>query len=410
MADKTKKQDIFTWQGTDKKGGKKKGEMPGQNISMVKAELRKQGINPLKVNKKGKALFGGGGPKGKKITPKDISIFARQMAVMMSSGVPIVQSFEIMGKGADNPNLRNLIFAIKSDVEGGATIADAFKKHPKYFDDLTCSLIHAGEQAGILESLLDKIATYKEKTEALKSKIKKALFYPTAVLVMAFIVTAILLIFVIPQFESMFAGFGADLPALTAYVVKLSKFFQAQWYLIFGGIGAAIYGIGQLNLRSRKFRETVQRLSLRAPVIGNLLTKAALARFARTLSTMFAAGVPLVEAMDSVAGAVGNVVYRDAVLKMRDEISTGTSITNSMLEASVFPNMVIQMTSIGEEAGSIDTMLGKIADFYEQEVDDAVDALTSLLEPLIMAVLGVVVGGLVIAMYLPIFKMGSVVG
>jgi type IV pilus assembly protein PilC len=410
MADKTKKQDIFTWQGTDKKGGKKKGEMPGQNISMVKAELRKQGINPLKVNKKGKALFGGGGPKGKKITPKDISIFARQMAVMMSSGVPIVQSFEIMGKGADNPNLRNLIFAIKSDVEGGATIADAFKKHPKYFDDLTCSLIHAGEQAGILESLLDKIATYKEKTEALKSKIKKALFYPTAVLVMAFIVTAILLIFVIPQFESMFAGFGADLPALTAYVVKLSKFFQAQWYLIFGGIGAAIYGIGQLNLRSRKFRETVQRLSLRAPVIGNLLTKAALARFARTLSTMFAAGVPLVEAMDSVAGAVGNVVYRDAVLKMRDEISTGTSITNSMLEVSVFPNMVIQMTSIGEEAGSIDTMLGKIADFYEQEVDDAVDALTSLLEPLIMAVLGVVVGGLVIAMYLPIFKMGSVVG
>lgn len=410
MAEKIKKQDIFTWEGTDRKGGKKKGEMSSQNMSMVKAELRKLGINPIKVKKKPKALFGGGGPKGKAITPKDISIFSRQLAVMMSSGVPIVQSFEIMGKGAENPRLRELIFAIKANIEGGATIADTFKLHPKYFDDLTCNLVHAGEQAGILEDLLDKIATYKEKTEALKSKIKKALFYPIAVLVMAFIVTTVLLIFVIPQFESLFADFGADLPALTAFVVKLSRVFQDQWYLIFGGIGATIYGFGQLKQRSRIFSETLERFSLKAPVIGVLLTKAALARFARTLSTMFAAGVPLVEAMESVAGAVGNVVYREAVLKMRDEISVGTSITVSMEQATVFPNMIIQMTMIGEEAGSLDTMLGKVADFYEQEVDDAVDALTSLLEPMIMAILGVVVGGLVIAMYLPIFKMGSAVG
>ncbi|MEN8169488.1 MAG: type II secretion system F family protein [Pseudomonadota bacterium] len=408
MAEKTKKQDIFIWEGADKKGGKKKGEMSGKNLSMVKAELRKQGINPLKVKKKPKALFGGGGPKGKKITPKDIAIFARQMAVMMSSGVPIVQSFEIMAKGTDNPKMSTLINTIKNDVEGGSTIAEAFKKHPLQFDDLTCNLIHAGEQAGILESLLDKIATYKEKTEALKSKIKKALFYPAAVIVVAFIITAILLIFVIPQFESLFSGFGADLPALTMFVVNLSKFFQAQWYIVFGGIGAAIYGFAQAKQHSRKFREALERFSLSAPIIGNLLNKAAIARFARTLSTMFAAGVPLVEAMESVAGAVGNVVYREAVLKMRDEIATGTSITGSMEQVTVFPNMVVQMTTIGEEAGSLDTMLGKVADFYEQEVDDAVDGLTSLLEPLIMAFLGVVVGGLVLAMYLPIFKMGDV--
>jgi type IV pilus assembly protein PilC len=408
MAEKAKKQDVFAWEGTDRKGGKKKGEMSSQNVAMVKAELRKQGINPLKVKKKGKPLLGGG-PKGKPITPKDLAIFSRQIAVMMSSGVPIVQSFEIMGKGADNPNLRNLIFAIKSNIEGGATIADSFRQHPKYFDDLTCNLVYAGEQAGILESLLDKIATYKEKSEALKSKIKKALFYPIAVLVVAFIITAILLIFVIPEFEALFSGFGADLPALTKFVVDLSKVFTEQWYLIFGSIGGVIYGFGQAKQRSRKFRETLERLSLGAPVIGNLLTKAALARFARTLSTMFAAGVPLVEAMESVAGAVGNVVYREAVMKMRDSISTGTAITVSMEEVGVFPNMIIQMTSIGEEAGSLDTMLGKVADFYEQEVDDAVDGLTSLLEPLIMAFLGVVVGGLVLAMYLPIFKMGDAV-
>lgn len=408
MAEKAKKLDRFVWEGTDKKGAKKKGESSGLNATMVKADLRRQGINPLKVRKKQKAIFGDG-PKGKKIIPKDIAIFSRQLAVMMSSGVPIVQSFEIMAKGAENPRLRDLIMTVKNDIEGGSTIADAFRKHPAYFDDLTCNLIHAGEQAGILESLLDKIATYKEKTEALKSKIKKALFYPIAVLVMAFIVTSVLLIFVIPQFESLFADFGADLPALTKFVVDLSKVFTEQWYLIFGGIGATIYGFGQAKQRSKTFSNALERMSLKAPIVGNLLTKAAIARFARTLSTMFAAGVPLVEAMESVAGSVGNIVYYEAVMKMRDDISTGTSITVSMDQVGVFPNMVVQMSSIGEEAGSLDTMLGKVADFYEQEVDDAVDALTSLLEPLIMAVLGVLVGGLVIAMYLPIFKMGSAI-
>lgn len=409
MAQKLAKESIFLWEGTDKKGNRKKGETPGQSMALVKASLRKQGINPTKVKKKPKDLFGSSGPKGKKIVPKDISIFARQLATMMSSGVPLVQSFEIMAKGAENPNLRQLITTVKNDIEGGATLADAFRHHPKHFDELTCNLVHAGEQAGILESLLDKIATYKEKTEALKSKIKKALFYPTAVMVVAFIITAVLLIFVIPQFESLFQGFGADLPAPTAFVVQLSKVFQEQWYIIFGTIGLAAYGFSQAKARSKKFRDAIEKSSLSLPVIGEILNKAAIARFARTLSTMFAAGVPLVEAMESVAGAVGNVVYREAVIKMRDDISTGTSITTTMNDVNVFPNMVVQMTSIGEEAGSLDHMLGKVADFYEQEVDDAVDALSSLLEPLIMAVLGVLVGGLVIAMYLPIFKMGSAI-
>jgi type IV pilus assembly protein PilC len=410
MAQKAIKQDIFVWEGTDRKGNRKKGETAGPNTAMVKANLRKQGINPLKVKKKPKALFGGAGAKGKKIAPKDIAIFARQLATMMSSGVPLVQSFEIMAKGAENPNLRNLINTVKSDIEGGATLADAFRKHPRYFDDLTCNLVHAGEQAGILENLLDKIATYKEKTEALKSKIKKALFYPIAVIVVAFIITAILLIFVIPQFANLFNDFGADLPALTAFVVMLSELFQKQWYIIFGGLGIATYSFMEAKKRSKKFSDLLGRMSLSVPIIGNILTKAAIARFARTLSTMFAAGVPLVEAMESVAGAVGNVVYREAVIKMRDAVATGTSLTTSMDDTGVFPNMVVQMSSIGEEAGSLDHMLGKVADFYEQEVDDAVDALSSLLEPLIMAFLGVVVGGLVIAMYLPIFKMGSVIG
>ncbi len=410
MAQKALKQDTFVWEGTDKKGNRKKGETPGQSMAMVKASLRKQGINPLKVKKKAKPLFGDGGPKGKKIVAKDISIFARQLATMMSSGVPLVQSFEIMAKGADNPTLRQLITTIRTDIEGGATLADAFRRHPKIFDELTCNLVHAGEQAGILETLLDKIATYKEKSEALKSKIKKALFYPVAVIVVAFIITAVLLIFVIPQFEALFEGFGADLPAMTAFVVALSKFFQEQWFIVFGSAGLAAFAFTKAKERSKKFRDAIEKASLSIPIIGEILNKAAIARFARTLATMFAAGVPLVEAMESVAGAVGNVVYREAVLKMRDDISTGTSITATMNEVDVFPNMVVQMTSIGEEAGSLDHMLGKVADFYEQEVDDAVDALSSLLEPLIMAVLGVLVGGLVIAMYLPIFKMGSAVG
>ena len=409
MAEKAIKQEIFVWEGTDSKGRRKKGEVSGSSMSMAKADLRRQGITPLKVSKKRKSILGSGGPRGKKIVPKDIALFSRQLATMMSSGVPLVQSFEIMAKGNENPNMRTLINTIRSDIEGGATLTDALRKPPRQFDELTCNLVHAGEQAGILESLLNKIATYKEKTEALKSKIKKALFYPAAVLVVAFIITAILLIFVIPQFQELFSGFGADLPALTQFVINLSEAFQQYWYLIFGGIFLAGYLFVQAKRRSRKFDDGVQIASLKFPVIGVILTKAALARFARTLSTMFAAGVPLVEAMDSVAGAVGNAKYRDAVMKMRDDVASGTSLTTSMEMANVFPNMVTQMVSIGEEAGSLDMMLGKVADFYEGEVDDAVDALSSLLEPLIMAILGVLVGGLVIAMYLPIFQMGAVV-
>ena len=407
MAEKTIKQQTFVWEGTDKKGQRKKGEISGQNMSLAKADLRRQGINPLKLSKKAKPLFGGGGPRGRKIVPKDIALFSRQLATMMSSGVPLVQSFEIMAKGNDNANMRNLVNTIKTDIEGGATLTDALRKHPKYFDDLTCNLVHAGEQAGILESLLNKIATYKEKTEALKSKIKKAMFYPTAVLVVAFIITTILLIFVIPQFQDLFSGFGADLPALTQFVVNLSEFFQAYWFFVFAGIGIVGYSFAEAKKRSKRFSDMVQIASLKLPVIGDILLKAALARFARTLSTMFAAGVPLVEAMASVAGAVGNAKYRDATMRMRDDVAAGTSITASMEQVDVFPNMMVQMASIGEEAGSLDAMLGKVADFYEQEVDDAVDALSSLLEPLIMAVLGVLVGGLVIAMYLPIFQMGA---
>jgi len=405
MAEKAKKPSVFLWEGTDKRGNRVKGESQGQNPNQIKAELRRQGINPLKVKNKPKPLFGG----GKKITPKDIAIFSRQLATMMSAGVPLVQAFEIIGRGHENLSMRDLILTVKSDVEGGISLADALRKHPLQFDLLTCNLVHAGEQAGILDSLLDKIATYKEKTEAIKGKVKKAMFYPIAVMVVAFIITAILLIFVIPQFQSLFANFGADLPALTLFVIKLSKVFTQYWWAIFGGLGGGVYGLLELKKRSPAFAESLQRLSLKIPVIGDILTKAAIARYARTLSTMFAAGVPLVEAMESVAGAVGNVVYGKAVLKMRDEVATGQSLQASMNQSEIFPNMVVQMVAIGEEAGSLDTMLAKVADFYEEEVDNAVDSLSSLLEPLIMAVLGVLIGGLVIAMYLPIFKMGQAV-
>ncbi len=404
------KMDTFVWEGVDRKGLKKKGEIVANNLVLAKADLRRQGVNPTKVKRKARDLFGSGSPKGKKIQPRDIAIFSRQLATMMSSGVPLVQSFEIMAKGAENPNLRNMINSVKADVEGGSTLADAFRRQPKHFDELMCNLVNAGEQAGILETLLDKIATYKEKTEALKSKIKKALFYPTAVVIVAFIITAILLIFVIPQFKDLFSGFGADLPALTLFVVHLSEFFQEYWYVIFGGLGLFAYAFFQAKQRSKTFSDNLERFSLTIPIVGNILNKAAIARFARTLSTMFAAGVPLVEALESVAGAVGNAKYRAAVIQMRGDVSTGTSVTAAMEQTNIFPNMVVQMSSIGEEAGSLDHMLGKVADFYEQEVDDAVDGLSSLLEPLIMAVLGVLVGGLVIAMYLPIFKMGSVIG
>lgn len=406
MAEKAKKQDIFAWEGTDRKGNRVKGELSGTTAALIKADLRRQGINPLKVKKKPKPLFPA---KKKKITPKDISVFSRQLATMMSAGVPLVQSFEIIGRGHENPSMREVVNTIKSDVESGSNLADALSKHPLYFDKLTCNLVSAGEHAGILEDLLDKIATYKEKTEAIKSKVKKALFYPTAVIIVAFIITAILLIFVIPQFQELFSGFGADLPALTLAVINLSKIFQNFWWAIFGGVGGIVYAFVQGKRRSQKFSESLDRISLKLPVIGDILTKAAIARFARTLSTMFAAGVPLVESMESVAGAVGNVVYSSAVIRMRDQVATGQSLTASMQQASIFPNMVVQMVAIGEEAGSVDAMLGKVADFYEQEVDDAVDALSSLLEPMIMAILGGLIGTLVVAMYLPIFKMGEVV-
>lgn len=410
MASKDKeslrKTELFVWEGLDKRNNRVKGELHAATDAQARAELRRQGINPLKVRKKPKPLFAA---KKKKIIPKDIAIFSRQLATMMSSGVPLVQAFEIIGKGHENPSMRDLVLAIKSDVEGGMALAEALRKHPNQFDQLTCNLVHAGEQAGILDSLLDKIATYKEKTEAIKAKIKKAMFYPIAVMVVAFVVTAILLIFVIPQFQAIFAGFGADLPALTIMVIKLSNVFVEWWWAIFGGIGLAGYTFFEAKKRSRKFDEALQRLSLKIPVVGDILSKGALARYARTLSTMFAAGVPLVEAMDSVAGAVGNVVYGNAVLKMRDEVSGGQSLNVAMAQAGVFPNMVCQMVAIGEEAGSIDTMLSKVADFYEEEVDNAVDAMSSLMEPFIMAVLGILIGGLVIAMYLPIFQMGQAV-
>lgn len=407
MATKTANKDTFIWEGTDRKGGKVKGETSSTSAALVKAELRRQGIAPKTVKKKPKPLFGGGG-KGK-ITPKDIALFSRQMSTMMASGVPLVQSFDIIGKGHDNPAMQTLIMTIKADVEAGNTFADALSKHPLQFDELYVNLVTAGEHAGILETLLDKIATYKEKTEAMKSKIKKAMFYPVAVVVVAFIITAILLIFVVPQFQSMFDQFGADLPALTLFVVQLSEIFQKWWWAVFGGVGGLVYILLESKKRSKKFNLVLDRLALKAPIIGPLVTKATIARFARTLSTMFAAGVPLVEAMTTVSGAAGNSVYTSGILVMRDEIATGNPLNSSMRNTGLFPNMVIQMVAIGEEAGSIDSMLAKVADFYEQEVDDAVDGLTSLLEPLIMAFLGVVVGGLVIAMYLPIFKMGSVV-
>ena len=406
MAEKALKLSVFAWEGTDKKGNRVKGESRGTNPNLIKAELRKQGVLPIKVKKKS-ALASAG--KGKAITPKDIAIFARQLATMMTSGVPLVQSFDIIGKGHENPKMQELVMTVKGDVEGGGNLADSLRKHPLYFDDLVCNLVEAGEAAGVLDTLLDKIATYKEKTEILKAKIKKAMTYPAAVVVVAFIVTAILLIFVVPQFESLFKNFGADLPAFTQMVVGMSRFMQDYWYLVFGGIGVAIYGLLQAKKRSRKFNHALDRLVLKMPVVGAIMTKAAIARFARTLSTMFAAGVPLVEALDSVSGATGNIVYSEAVLRMRDQVATGQQLQLTMAQTGLFPNMVVQMVAIGEESGSLDSMLGKVADFFEREVDDAVDSLSSLLEPMIMAILGVLVGGLVIAMYLPIFKMGSAI-
>jgi len=405
MAEKTAKLATFEWEGQDKRGAKVKGQSQATNAAAVKAELRRQGIAPKKVQKKSQ-LFA---KTGKKITPGDIAVFARQMATMMDSGVPLVQAFEIIGRGHENPRMQDLILGIKADVEGGTALSEALGKYPQYFDRLFCNLVTAGEQAGVLDTLLDKIATYKEKTESIKKKIKKALFYPTAVIVVALIVTMILLIWVVPQFESLFQGFGADLPAFTRMVLNLSAIVQSYWWAIIGIVVGFVAGFSQAKKRSAAFRQALDRLALKLPVIGVILNKAAYARFGRTLSTMFAAGVPLVEALESVAGATGNSVYEKAVMQMREQVSSGQQLQVAMRLSNLFPNMMVQMVAIGEESGSLDSMLGKVADFYEEEVDNAVDSLSSLLEPLIMAILGVLVGGLVIAMYLPIFKLGSVV-
>ena len=395
----------FVWEGTDRKGNKVKGKSLAADEAAVRADLRRQGVVPSRIRKQSRGLFGGGGS----IKPGDIAIFSRQLATMLSAGIPLVQAFEIVGSGHDNAAMQKLILTIKADVEGGSALAESLAKHPLYFDDLFINLVEAGEQAGALETLLDKIATYKEKTEALKKKIKKALTYPAAVLVVAFIVTTILLIFVIPAFEDLFKGFGADLPTFTRMVIDLSVFVRAQGFYIAILIGAAIGAFIYFHKRSREMRHFLDRLSLKIPIIGPILQKAAIARYARTLSTMFSAGVPLVEALESVAGATGNIVYEIGVLEMRDEVSTGQRLQQAMESTGLFPNMVIQMIAVGEESGSLDDMSSKVADFYEEDVDNAVDNLSSLLEPIIMGILGVLVGGLVIAMYLPIFKMGSVI-
>lgn len=406
MAEQALKSDIFVWEGTDRHGKKVKGEMSGTSDALIKATLRRQGVSPLLVRKKPKPLFGGG---KKKIKTKDIAVFSRQLATMMSSGVPLVQAFDIIGRGHENRSMQDLIMDIKAHVEAGGSLHEGLAKHPLQFDELFVNLVEAGEHAGVLESLLHKIATYKEKTEALKGKIKGALFYPVAVIVVAFIITCILMIFVIPQFAALFSSFGADLPALTKLVINISNWFQSYWWALFAGIGGTIFAFIEGKKRSKKFAHFLDRTFLKIPVLGDVLYKSAVARFSRTLATMFAAGTPLVEAMNSVAGACGNIVFYDATLKMRDEVATGTSLQVAMRDSGLFPNMVTQMVAIGEESGALDTMLSKVADWFEQEVDDAVDALTSLMEPFIMAVLGVLIGGLVLAMYMPIFKMGQVV-
>jgi len=397
---------AFNWEGRDRRGNRVKGKSTAPDEATLKADLRRQGIAASRIRKVPQSLFAGGGGK---VNSQDIAVFMRQLATMLGAGIPLVQGLDIVGAGHDKPAAQRLIFSVKSDIEAGSSLREALGRHPLLFDKLTLNLVEAGEHAGALESLLDKVATYKEKTEALKSKVKKALFYPTAVLVVAVVVTIILLIFVIPQFESLFKGFGADLPAFTQMVINLSRFVQAKGLYVAVVLGAAGYAFFYFKKRSRRMQEVLDRMMLKIPIIGPILNKSCIARYSRTLSTMFAAGVPLVEALESVAGATGNIVYENAVLKMRDEVATGVRLQRAMENTERFPNMVVQMIAVGEESGSLDTMSGKVASFYEEEVDNAVDAMSSLLEPLIMAILGVLVGSLVIAMYLPIFKLGSVV-
>lgn len=396
------KEHLFLWEGKTKDGKSVRGELRAASPTVVQSTLRRQGVTVTKTKKQS---FGGGG----KVTDKDITLFTRQLATMMKAGVPLLQSFDIVGRGHSNPAVGKLLLDIKSDVETGSSLSQAFKKYPTYFDSLFCNLVEAGEQAGILDSLLDRLATYKEKILALKSKIKSALFYPTAVIVVAFIITAVIMIFVIPAFKQVFKSFGADLPAPTLFVMTISDYFVEYWYIIFGGIGGGIWGFLYLWKRSESMQIVFDRYVLKAPLFGDLIRKAVIARWTRTLATMFAAGVPLVEALESVGGAAGNHVYKIGTKQIQSDVSTGTSLTVSMQNSNLFPPMVTQMVAIGEESGALDSMLSKISDFFEQEVDDAVDALSSLMEPMIMVILGSLIGGIVVAMYLPIFKIGTAV-
>ena len=405
MAVKAAKINVYAWEGTDKKGTRMTGELTGQNPALIKAQLRKQGINPGKVRKKTASIF----RAGKRIKALDIALFTRQMATMMKAGVPLLQSFDIIGEGFDNPNMRKLVDEVKQEVAAGNSFAAALRKKPQYFDELYCNLVDAGEQAGALDTLLERVATYKEKSESLKAKIKKAMTYPLAVVFVAIIVTGILLVKVVPQFESVFSGFGAELPAFTVMVIGLSEFLQDWWWMVLGVLGAAIFGVRHAFKKSPGFRDRTDTWLLKLPLVGALMYKSAVARFARTLSTTFAAGVPLVEALDSVAGATGNIVFKRAVLRIKQDVSTGMQLNFSMRTSGIFLTMAIQMTAIGEESGALDDMLDKVAGFYEDEVDNMVDNLTSLMEPFIMVVLGVIVGGLVVAMYLPIFQLGSAI-
>ncbi|WP_077000883.1 type II secretion system F family protein [Variovorax sp. KK3] len=398
----THKEFIYEWEGKDRNGKVVRGELRAAGENQVQAALRRQGVLASKIKKRRMRA-------GKAIKPKDIAIFTRQLATMMKAGVPLLQAFDIVGRGNANPSVAKLLNDIRSDVETGTSLSAAFRKFPKYFDSLYCNLVEAGEAAGILEELLDRLATYMEKTEAIKSKIKSALMYPTSVVVVAFVVVAIIMIFVIPAFKQVFTSFGADLPAPTLFVMAMSEFFVAYWWLIFGVIGGGLYFFFQAWKRNEKVQRFMDRLLLRIPIFGKLIDKSCVARWTRTLATMFAAGVPLVEALDSVGGASGNTVYSDATVKIQQEVSTGTSLTTAMTNANLFPSMVLQMTAIGEESGSIDHMLGKAADFYESEVDDMVAGLSSLMEPIIIVFLGVIIGGIVVSMYLPIFKLGQVV-
>ncbi|MEY4978391.1 MAG: hypothetical protein RLZZ352_661 [Pseudomonadota bacterium] len=401
-ASKTVKEFVYEWEGKDRNGKKVRGETRAAGENQVLASLRRQGVIPSKVKKRRMA-------SGKSIKPKDIAIFTRQLATMMKAGVPLLQAFDIVGRGNPNPSVTQLLNSIRTDVETGTSLSASFRKNPLYFDTLYCNLVEAGESAGILEELLDRLAVYMEKTEAIKSKIKSALMYPISVVIVAFVVVAVIMIFVIPSFKEVFSSFGADLPAPTLFVISVSEFFVAYWWLIFGSIGGGIYFFLQAWKRNEKVQLVMDRVMLKMPIFGALVEKSVIARWTRTLSTMFAAGVPLVEALDSVGGASGNSVYASATEKIQQEVSTGTSLTDAMTNANIFPSMVLQMCSIGEESGSIDHMLGKAADFYEAEVDDMVAGLSSLMEPIIIVLLGSIIGGIVVSMYLPIFKLGAVV-